>query len=54
MTINQTVQNIQSVFEDFEEAYNKDDLSQLYDTVEDLQDYLSKLKREIDEEMLNE
>jgi len=54
MTMNQTIEDIQSVFEDFEEAVNKDNLEKLWDSVDDLQGYLSKLKREIDEAMLNE
>ena len=52
--IEQTVENIQSLIDDFDEAYNKDNMEKLWDSVDDLQGYLSKLKREIDEEMLNE
>ena len=50
--IEQTVENIQSLFEDFEEAYDKDNMEKLWDSVDALQPYLSKLKKEIDRAML--
>ena len=50
--IEQTVENIQSLFEDFEESYNKDNMEKLWDSVDDLLPYFSKLKKQIDRAML--